>query len=98
MIKLYLLSKTVHRLFLYLTTYLIIFMSVTGILLKYAIFGRLPFLNLGSIRYLHNEMSIYFAISLGAMMITGIVMYVFPLTRKKNIVVTPPTQTPPLGN
>lgn len=83
MTKLYLLSKTIHRIFLYLTSYMLIFMSVTGIMLKYSFFRDWRFLDLGLIRYLHNEFSIYFAVSLGIMMLTGFAMYLFPLMRRK---------------
>ena len=83
MTKLYLLSKTIHRLFLYLISYMIIFMSVTGVILKYSFFSDRAYIDLGLIRYLHNEFSIYFAVSLGIMMLTGIMMYLFPLIRRK---------------
>lgn len=83
MIKLYLWTKTLHRIFLYLASYLIIFMSFTGIILKYPFFSRFTFLDLGLLRSLHNEFSIYFVVSLGVMMITGIYMYLFPILRRK---------------
>lgn len=84
MIKIYLLAKIIHRLFLYLTSFLIIFMSITGLLLKYSFFSRLPFLDLVLVRILHNDFSIYFVISLSIMMLTGIYMYLFPHLRARN--------------
>ena len=62
MIKLYLLTKQIHRLILYVTVLLIAFMSVTGLILKYPTLSihYLPFLDLGLIRYIHNEFSLYF--------------------------------------
>lgn len=84
MIKLYLWAKSIHRLFLYLTSFLVLFMSITGILLKYSIFKNISFLDLNLIRSLHNDMSIYIVVSLGLMMTTGVFMYIFPLLRRKN--------------
>ena len=80
MIKLYLLTKQIHRLILYVTVLLIAFMSVTGLILKYPTLSihYLPFLDLGLIRYIHNEFSLYFIAVLFVMAVTGIFMYVFP--------------------
>ncbi|MFS8159318.1 MAG: hypothetical protein ACMG6E_03735 [Candidatus Roizmanbacteria bacterium] len=83
MIKAYLWIKMVHRLFLYLTSFLILFMSITGLLLKYPLFSGFIFLDTGLVRSLHNAFSIYFVISLGIMMLSGIYMYLFPLLRKR---------------
>ncbi len=80
----YLWAKKIHRLFLFLTSFLIIFMSITGIILKFSFFSSLSFLDLGLMRSLHNDFSIYFVISLGIMMLTGIYMYLFPLLRRRN--------------
>ena len=82
--KLYLWTKEIHRLFIYLTSFLIFIMSITGMLLKFSIFKSLSLLDLGLVRSLHNDFSIYFAISLGIMMITGIYMYLFPILRRSN--------------
>lgn len=76
--------KQIHRLVLYVTTLLILFMSSTGIALKYPSFfsQRLSFIDLGLIRFLHNEFSLYASIAFVLMMITGIYMYYFPLLQQ----------------
>lgn len=86
MIKIYLVMKQIHRLVLYITTLFILFMSVTGIILKYPSFfsQKITFLDLGLTRYLHNEISLYFSASLIFMAITGIYMYIFPLLNSRN--------------
>lgn len=84
MTKLYLWAKVIHRLFLYLTSFLILFMSITGIVLKYSFFSNLPFLDVGLMRFLHNDFSIYFVFSLFVMMLTGGYMYLFPLLRRRS--------------
>jgi hypothetical protein len=77
-IKLYIWSKTIHRLFLFTTTLFILLMSVTGIIMKYSFFSGLRFLDPVLIRNLHNEFSIYFVVSVSVMMLTGLYMYIFP--------------------
>jgi len=84
MIKLYLFSKSVHRILVLIISVIALFMSVTGILLKYTfITTKFSFFNLGQIRYIHNNLSPFFSFALFLMVATGIVMYVFPLTRNK---------------
>lgn len=68
---------------MYAATFLIIFMSLTGIVLKYSFFKKFPSIDMGLIRYLHGELSIYFVAALVVMMLTGLYMYLFPLIRQK---------------
>jgi hypothetical protein len=84
MSKIFIWSKTIHRLFLYITTFLVFFMSISGILSKFIFFNSLPFIEIGLIRKLHNDLSIYFVLSLTVMMITGLYMYIFPLLQNRN--------------
>lgn len=86
MIKIYLVTKQIHRIVLYITTLFILIMSVTGIILKYPSFfsQKMTFLDLDLTRYLHNEISLYFSASLIFMAITGIFMYIFPLLNSRN--------------
>ncbi len=83
MTKIYIWAKSIHRLLLYLTTFLIVFMSISGIVLKFPFFSSFPFVEIGLIRKLHNDLSIYFVISLTVMLITGLYMYIFPLLRSR---------------
>ena len=62
MIKIYLWSKTIHRMFLFATSFLIIFMSITGSMLKFSFFSRYVSVDIGLVRVLHNDLSIYFVI------------------------------------
>ena len=82
--ELYLLAKKIHRIFLFCTTFLVLVMAVTGTLLKYSfIAGKFTFINLVTIRSLHNNLSPFLSISLFVMMTTGLIMYLYPLMRKK---------------
>ena len=83
MIKLYLWGKTIHRVFMYLAIYMIVLMTITGGILKYPLPILTQFINVELMRYLHNKFSIYFAIVLFGMMITGAYMYLFPILRRK---------------
>jgi hypothetical protein len=60
-------------------------MGVTGILLKYQGVGVALKINLGTMRFIHNMMSVYFAFFLGVMMITGLYMYIHPHLLKRAI-------------
>lgn len=82
MIKLYLFSKSLHRLAMFALIILTILMGITGLYLKYSWLNKLLPFDLTLLRYIHNEMSPYFTVALTVMMITGIVMYVFPLLRR----------------
>jgi Na+/alanine symporter len=83
-INLYVLSRKIHRILVIIITIAGFLMAFTGILLKYPyIAGKLNFLNLGQIRYLHNNLSPIFTILFFLMGITGIIMYLFPLIRNK---------------
>lgn len=82
MTKLYLLSKTIHRLTMYLTVLLTLFMATTGLLLKYSLPLLDPFIKIEFVRYMHNNVSVSFTIVLLLMMISGIYMYLFPILLK----------------
>jgi hypothetical protein len=82
MIKIYLWSKTIHRMFLFATSFLIIFMSITGSILKFSFFSKYVSIDMGLVRVLHNDLSVYFVISVGIMMLTGLYMYFFPILKK----------------
>lgn len=78
MIKLLIWSRKIHRLFVFVTSALIFVMATTGLLLKYTSFASIIFLNLGLIRFLHNNLSPYLTIALMVMVMTGLIMYIGP--------------------
>ena len=55
-------------------------MTITGLGMKYPlVFLRMiPSVKLFSLRLLHDTLSPFFAILLGVMMLTGVVMYLYP--------------------
>lgn len=82
--NLYLLAKKIHRLLVIIILIIGLVMAGTGILLKYYFISeKLTFIDLGVVRSLHNNLSPYFAVIFLGMMITGIIMYLYPLTRNK---------------
>jgi len=84
MIKLYLFSKKIHRVLVLIITVIGVIMSITGVLLKYTFIStKFSFIDLGLVRFIHNSLSPFFVIIFFGMMITGIIMYLFPLVRNK---------------
>ena len=79
MTKIYLWSKKIHRTLVIAIIFLAIIMIGTGTLLKYSVIvGEISFIDLELARYIHNSLSIWFAIILSPMIITGTIMYVYP--------------------
>lgn len=85
MTKLYLLSKQIHRFCLILIVGSGGTMMLTGMALKYSsfVYKYMKFVDLQLFRTLHNTMSGFFSPVLFVMMLTGIVMYVYPVWVKK---------------
>ncbi|MEW6611011.1 MAG: hypothetical protein AB1352_05345 [Patescibacteria group bacterium] len=81
----YLATKKIHRLLVLVISLFILIMAGTGVLLKYSIFvaNNLRFIDLGMIRYLHNQLSPWFALILFSMALTGLYMYFYPFMRRK---------------
>jgi len=82
MVKLYLYSKTIHRLLVLVVTVLGLTMMLSGVVLKYP---DLPFISLLSypfMRELHSTTSTFFSIGLFGMIVTGIILFIFPYLRK----------------
>ena len=73
-------SRKIHRILVLIILTLGLTMTVTGALLKYTVIAReyLTFVDLGFVRYLHNQLSTYFGIALVLMIITGTWMYFYP--------------------
>lgn len=68
---------------MFITSFMIIFMSITGVMLKGSYFVVPASVDMNLVRRLHNEFSVHFVIALTVMMVTGFIMYLFPLLRKK---------------
>jgi hypothetical protein len=83
--KLYLLAKKVHRITLVVFVILGGTMASTGLLLKYFRVALALKLNLSLIRELHSTTSTFFAVVFVFMAASGIIMYIAPLVRKKQI-------------
>ncbi len=76
--QLYLLAKKIHRLSLLAMVLLTMLMGGTGLFLKYPSWAKVLPINLGLVRYVHREISVWFVIVLLLMMITGLIMYLAP--------------------
>jgi exosortase/archaeosortase len=79
MIKLYLFSKKIHRILVLLIILMTLVMIITGVALKY----QINFFDLGLFRFIHNNLSPLFSIILILMILTGSVLYIFPLLKRK---------------
>ncbi len=81
MTKLYILAKKIHRLLVLIILVLALLMMGTGILMKFPtlVTNGLTFINLSYVRYLHNQLSVYFSAVLAGMIITGSWMYLYPI-------------------
>jgi len=83
MIKLYLFSKAVHRYLVIIMTVIALVMAGTGTVLKYKFLGDKLGLNIGMISFIHGSFSVLFTIILFLMIVSGIIMYIFPLVKNK---------------
>lgn len=91
--KLYIWSRKIHRLVLFAVVALTLLMGTTGLFMKYTEFADSLNIDQGLIRYLHNQLSVYFAIVLGVMMCTGLFMYIFPILARRRAAATKLIQT-----
>jgi uncharacterized iron-regulated membrane protein len=100
LVKLSIWSRKIHRYLVILISVIGLVMMVTGFKMHKVLEGEdiFPFFDYAATRTLHNQLSTVFAITLGAMMVTGIYMYIYPwliqLSRRKTVTPpTPPSQT-----
>ena len=84
MIKAFILSRKIHRLLVLVMFFLTMFMTITGLAMKYVGVASTLGFDSNLVRYLHNQMSVLFAIGLVFMAVTGIIMYLYPILRSKN--------------
>jgi len=90
-VHIYLWSKQIHRLTMFIVVALTLVMAGTGLVMKYSVITEtFPAIHPGLMRTIHNTVSPIFAGALFIMMITGLIMYLFPLIKK-----TPPQAPPP---
>jgi len=83
MIKLIIFTRKIHRIFVLIIAVLSIIMALSGIILKYSfISAKMTFLDLGMIRYVHNQLSPFFTIALMIMLVTGLLIYLTPWLNK----------------
>lgn len=84
MTNLYILSRKIHRILVLIISVIGILMAGTGILLKYTFIAiKFTFIDLGLIKFIHSNLSPYFAIVFFGMLITGLFMYLYPMLRNK---------------
>ncbi|MFA6391660.1 MAG: PepSY domain-containing protein [Patescibacteria group bacterium] len=95
--NLYLFSKKIHRYLVIIIMSLGLLMTISGSLLKFPKIASeyLTFINMGLIRYLHNQLSTYFGIVLFLMILTGAWMYFYPMWKQKKNKADPDSQNPP---
>ena len=83
MIKLFIISKKIHRFLVFIVVVLSLIMGFTGLLLKYTFLSSMfGFLDLRTVRYVHNQLSPWLAVVLFLMAGTGIFMYYFLWPKK----------------
>lgn len=79
LIKLFQLSKLLHRITLFSLVMLGIIMGTTGTVMKFPqISLLLPFVSADWARYVHNQISVLFSLAFFIMSLTGLYMYWFP--------------------
>jgi len=82
--NLYLFAKKIHRFLVILISTIGVLMAITGMVLKYTFIAtKFTLIDLGLVRFIHNSLSpIFFIVFLG-MLITGLIMYFYPMLRNK---------------
>jgi hypothetical protein len=80
----YLFFRKMHRLLVLVTAFSTLVMAISGIFLKFSGLAKALSLNLSSIRFIHNIASPFYTILLMLMMISGVVMYFYPIIKRKS--------------
>lgn len=85
MTNIYQLSRKVHRYLVIIIISLGLLMIISGVLLKYPkiTIDYLTFIDLGFVRFIHNQISTYFGIVLFIMILTGAWMYFYPMWQQR---------------
>lgn len=82
--NIYLFVRKLHRILVLVIILSTLIMTVTGVILKYPKLSNLIPFDLFFIRSLHNATSPFFAIVLTLMMLSGSVMYFYPILARRN--------------
>jgi hypothetical protein len=77
--------KSVHRFLVLLILVLGLIMMGTGTTMKYSEFflTTMPFINLFAMRNIHNLVSVIFSIVFIIQLVSGIVLFLFPILQKQ---------------
>lgn len=76
-------ARKIHRISVLTVTALILIMGVTGALLKYTFISEnISLVDLGMVRYIHNNLSPFLSAVLMVMVVTGLIMYFSPFLLK----------------
>jgi len=82
--NLYLFAKKIHRFLVILISTIGILMAGTGTLLKFTVISeKLSFVDMEQVRLIHNNLSPYFTAVFLGMLITGLIMYFYPMLKNK---------------
>lgn len=84
MVKLYLYARKIHRFLVLIIVFLAFIMSATGMLMRNPSWEKFSPFSLDLARYIHNQLSWIFSIILILMIITGLIMYFYPLLKKQS--------------
>lgn len=83
MIKYLSIARKIHRFLVLTLTIFSLIIAFTGLFLKYPfISSRLNFLDLGMMRYIHNQLSPWLTVTLLLMALSGVLLYFSPWSRK----------------
>lgn len=86
--NIYLTFRKLHRLLVLVISTSALLMSLTGMVMKYPMITNVIPLDLMMVRNLHNIASPFFGVVLVLMMVSGVVMYFYPIItrrRKTNV-------------
>lgn len=93
--SLYIYSRKLHRILLFVVSTLTLIMGMTGLVMKYPKLGAILHLENSMVRYVHNKLSVLFVAVLGAMMLTGLYMYFYPWYQQRRALRDTSTAPPP---
>jgi uncharacterized iron-regulated membrane protein len=79
----YQLARAVHRYSMFGFLIAAVVMGTTGFFLKFTFIANKLNIDLALMRYLHNQMSLFFSIFLFLMALSGLTMYLYPILKNK---------------
>lgn len=75
-------SRKIHRVFMFLTIFLSLIMTFTGLTME----GKLTIIEDFQARQIHRLVSNFFSPTLMIMGVTGLIMYFYPILKRKKII------------